>query len=425
MMSLKEDSDLVSGSKMQGFVTPRYDGHCISNIPDTILKLFHIRSHNPLGMPPVYDIGENSENIIFLLMDGMGFKMLEHAESRFMVPSLDGAFRDSFNGAITSVFPSTTATALTTLNTGLTPQEHGILGYTSYFRNFGSIVNMLRFAPISNEEVSLFDGGMEPWMIVPGTTIHERLRKEGISPFMYVSNSIRDNGLSSVVNRGADVVPHFSASDMFVQLRMNLERKRTGTFHFAYISTPDRIAHMRGPFTEEFAGEVNSILYSLKTELIEKLDSEVGRKTTIIVSADHGHAQVSRANVVDLAKNKELSDMLARPPTGDSRAFFMSAREGCTDAIADYFEKYLGNLFSVYRSRDLLHNGILGNGTPSAETVDRIGDLVAVAKDDAAFENSFLSAIQKSNGAWLEGRHGGLSENEMIVPLIALRLKTP
>ena len=425
MISLKENSDLVDSSKLQGFVTPRYDGNCISNIPDTIFKLLHLRYHNPLRMDPIYDVGDDTENVILLLLDGVGFKLLEYAESKFRVPSLDSTFGRSFNGSITSVFPSTTATALTTLNTGLTPQEHGILGYTSYFRNFGSIVNMLKFAPISNEDVSLFDGGMEPWMIVPGITIHEKLRKEGIDPYMYVSNSIRDNGLSNVVNRGAEVVPHFSAADMFVQLRKNLIKKRTGTFHFAYLSTPDRIAHMRGPFTEEFGGEVNSIFHSLKNELFDKLDSEIGKKTTIIVSADHGHAQISRENVFDLAKNRELSDMLARPPTGDSRAFFMSAKTGCSDAIIDYFGRYLENSFSVFRSKDFLDMGILGDGTPSAETVDRIGDIVAVARNNAAFENSFLSTIQKSNGTWLEGRHGGLSENEMLVPIIASRLNSP
>ncbi len=424
MISLKDDRDLIDNSGLQGFVTPRYEGHCIYNIPDTIFKLLHLKSHNPLRMEPVYDIGDGAENVIFLLLDGAGFRLLEHAESELMLPALGNVFGRSFNGAITSVFPSTTATALTTLSTGLTPQEHGVLGYTSYFRDFGSIVNMLKFAPISNEDVSLFDGGMEPWMIVPGTTIYERLRKEGITPFMYTGNSIKDNGLSNIVNRGAEVMPHFSASDMFVRLRKNLEKNASGTFHFAYLSSPDKIAHMRGPFTEEFAGEVNAILYALKTELIEKLDGSVGKKTAIIVSADHGHAQINRENIFDLAKNRELSNMLARPPTGDSRAFFMSARAGCADAVVEYFETHLKNMFSVFRSRDLLDAGVLGTGSPSVETVDRIGDLVAIARTDAAFENSNLSIIQKSNGAWLEGRHGGLSENEMLVPLIASRLNS-
>ncbi len=422
MISLKDDRDLIDSSRLKGFVTPRYDGHCISNIPDTIFKLLHLKSHNPLRMEPVYDIGDGAENVILLLLDGVGFRMLEHAESELMVPALGNVFRQSFNGAITSIFPSTTATAITTLNTGLTPQEHGILGYTSYFRDFGSIVNMLKFAPISNEDMSLFDCGIEPWMILPGTTIHEKLHNEGISSFMYVGNAIRNNGLSNIVNRGAEVMPYFTSSDMFVRLRKNLEKGASSTFHFAYLSSPDRIAHMRGPFTEEFSSEVNAILYSLKTDLIEKLDSGVGKKTTIIVSADHGHAQISRENVFDLAKSRELSNMLARPPTGDSRAFFMSTRAGCTDAVIDYFEKYLKNMFSIFRSRELLDIGVLGSGTPSSETMDRIGDLIAVARNDAAFENSNLSVIQKSNGVWLEGRHGGLSENEMIVPVIASRL---
>ena len=76
---------------------------------------------------------------------------------------------------------------------------------------------------------------------------------------------------------------------MFVSLKKNLESKqRANSFHFAYFASPDTIAHHRGPYGEEFASEVDSLFYILRRELLEKLDRNIAKKTTIIVSADYG-----------------------------------------------------------------------------------------------------------------------------------------
>ena len=61
--------------------------------------------------------------VVLLVLDGLGW--LQFEAHRSWMPTLS-----SFQGgAITTVVPSTTATALTSLATGLAPAEHGLVGY--------------------------------------------------------------------------------------------------------------------------------------------------------------------------------------------------------------------------------------------------------------------------------------------------------
>jgi hypothetical protein len=75
--------------------------------------------------------------IVVLLVDGLGWNQLQ-AHSIHM-PTLS-----SFTGGhITSITPSTTATALTSLVTGLAPGEHGLIGYRVDMGN--TVMNVLRW----------------------------------------------------------------------------------------------------------------------------------------------------------------------------------------------------------------------------------------------------------------------------------------
>ncbi len=91
---------------------------------------------------------------------------------------------------------------MSSLHTGLTPQEHGVIGYTMYLRELGLIGQMLRFTPMLGGR-SLFDTGLDRQNFLGGETIHERLGNEGLDSIVYVPRYIMDSGLSQVTYRGA------------------------------------------------------------------------------------------------------------------------------------------------------------------------------------------------------------------------------
>ena len=403
-------------SKIKGLLTPNYEGYGIANLPDTFAKILGIPNSRAMKIDSVYEATESSDSLIFLLLDGLGYNLILKAEEMSSpLYALQNVKNSSLFLPITSVFPSTTSAATTTLHTGLTPKEHGILGYTMYLREIGAIAQMLRFTPIFGRE-SLFSIGFDPNTFVGSKTLHEKFRDNGINSSLYISNWIMDSGLSKISNKGAEVFPHLSAADMFVQLRQNLQSGKTG-FHFAYYASPDTIAHARGPFTENYASEVDAVFYSLLSEVISKLDRKVAKKTALIISADHGLVSVNSEEIIDYAKLPDLQGMLKVPPTGDSRAIFLHTKEGQESFVKEYFQQKMN--MEAYESRMLLDQGLFGIGATKEAVLDRIGNVTAIPKSESvALDNSAIGA----RGEPYPGRHGGMSENEMLVPLMIRKL---
>jgi predicted AlkP superfamily pyrophosphatase or phosphodiesterase len=391
---------------------PEYDGACISNIPDTVAQILGSSFSRPLKDRRVADF-VGAKHVVLILLDGLGTKLIEHARRNYGLPSLDAVSRNSLQLDITSVFPSTTATAMASLHSGLTPQEHGIIGYTMYLRELGLIGQMLRFTPLLGGR-SLFDIGIDRRSFLGGETIHERLVKDGIGSVVYVPSYIVDSGLSQLTYRGALVEAQSSVGDMFVRLRKNLEKNDKKSFHFAYHPSPDTLAHARGPYSEEYGVEVESIFRIVEMELFRKLERRVARDTALIISGDHGAVHVERDGIINLSDHPRLMNMLKLPPTGDSRAAILHLKEGQEDNVTKYFESNIKGEFELRKSSRLLEEGYFGLGEARPESLDRIGDVVAVPMSYNAIDYS----ITDTGHANIPGRHGGASEEEMLVPCV-------
>ncbi len=416
--------NLAKSSRIAGLVTPKYEGQCISNLPDTFSKLLGVHAARPLSGSRFYEFASRTsvENVVFLLLDGFGFNSILQANEKFGLPAVQKIVdeqqeEESFVTPLTSVFPSTTSTATTSLHMGLTPQEHGIIGYTMYMSELGAIVQMLDMGPVFSRK-SLFELNFDPATVVGRKTIHEKFAEAGIPANLYISKYIVGSGLSQITNRGANIFPTLSFSDLLVGVRKNLEAARPA-FHFAYHASPDTIAHARSPFSEEYAAEVDSIFYLINRELRENLDPQIGKRTLLLISADHGLAHVQSKELIDVAREPELLKLLKVPPTGDSRCVILYAKsEDKIPRVREYFERKFSNKFHILDSRDALKQGLFGIGESKEEIYDRIGDLIAVPMVDCAVDNSNV----QTRNEYVPGRHGGLSPNEMIVPLIAIWL---
>jgi hypothetical protein len=75
----------------------------------------------------------------------------------------------------------------------------------------------------------------------------------------------------------------------------------------------------------------------------------------------------------------------------------------------------LGNSFVTLNRNQVLNSGLLGPGQMYEETEHRLGDLVGLARG-----RHFLA--RNKHQARMPGRHGGLSPQEMLVPLLGVRL---
>ena len=134
---------------------------------------------------------------ILFLIDGFGADTLDTYASA--MPTISRLARHSI---INTAFPSTTATNLATLTTGVLPGVHGMLGYTVQVpRSGGRILNALKW-----------DERVDPnnWQPVP--TLFERAMAEGIHVSHVAAKRYENSGFTRAVfrgaqYRGANVVP--------------------------------------------------------------------------------------------------------------------------------------------------------------------------------------------------------------------------
>ncbi|MDA4112400.1 MAG: hypothetical protein OK439_07655, partial [Thaumarchaeota archaeon] len=132
----------------------------------------------------------------------------------------------------------------------------------------------------------------------------------------------------------------------------------------------------------------------------------------------HGAVNVNRNEILDVSDYPELTSLLRLPPTGDSRASILHVKPDNEDKVAQFFQQNYEGLFEVRKSKEMLEKGYFGIGKIKPETIDRIGDLVVLPKFNNAIDNSTIDPRRDD----VPGRHGGLSREEMEVPLIVTKL---
>ena len=119
---------------------PDYEGGSIVNLMASIEAAFGRRASYPELRDLASDEIAGARNLCLLVIDGLGWRYLARALG-------GGALRRHARAAITSTFPTTTATAITTFMTGLAPQQHGLTGWHMYFRELGTVLAVLPFRP--------------------------------------------------------------------------------------------------------------------------------------------------------------------------------------------------------------------------------------------------------------------------------------
>ena len=198
-----------------GFICPQYDHYCFCNIPALAQYLLGAGGSSPLsdisaraGISPP-DTGA----VIAFLIDGFGYNQwLEYADK------YDFLKRFTANGVvapITSVFPSTTAASVTSIHSGLTPQEHGLPEWWVYFEEIGRIIVTLPFMSLGgNTQDELLQSGVDPAMLFDGDTLYRALGDEGVRSFAFMHKNIANSSYSSRVLTGSQVVAFHDLRDL-------------------------------------------------------------------------------------------------------------------------------------------------------------------------------------------------------------------
>jgi hypothetical protein len=405
------------------FILPHYAGLSIANFPATTAALLGVTTP---GAPPLpQDVwgafAGGVRCVVRVIVDALGYYRL----GRLMAAAPDSPLQRLLGRGgqlipLTSVCPSTTTTALSSLWTGRTPAEHGMLGTRLFLRERGLQANMIYFNPVGFERRNiLLEEGMEPAKFLPVPGIAEALAEHGIETHVFINEQFNRGGLSDIFFRGVKEVHNFvpgSGADLWITLRRFLE-ERAGQrlFISTYWGLLDGIGHRRGPSSPAIDAEMHAWTALMEQAFLQRLSPAAAAGTVLTLLADHGQVDTPPTRAVRLDQHPGLLQHLLMKPLGEKRLPYLFARQGQVEAVRRYVREQLGHAFVVLDSAQALEAGLFGPGQPAPETPARLGDLILVSRQD------HLLYDEEEQPQHL-GLHGGLSPEEMLVPCLLVRL---
>lgn len=403
-----------------GLVVPDYGQNTIANVPATIAALFGISSP---GLPPLrkalwgplLDEGD-VRNVVLILIDGMGSNLIRQCEEDVGWLAREAALK----GQITSVFPSTTVNALSSLWTGAAPGQHGLVGLELFFPSMAVMGQMLALTPsFSWYPDALVRAGLEPKRFLPVPGFAEILGQHGVETYALKDYRLVGSSLSRMHSRGVKEGRGIvTAADQMWQIRRLLEHSGDRRlFISSYWAAVDTLSHRSGYDHPAVAAELRAYLHLLRAELLGSLSPQTRRETVIIVTADHGQIKTPLERRIYIEDYPELQQLLLMRPAGEPHTSYLYARQGRKDALMEIVRRELGHAAVALDAQEALQAGLFGPAPFGEEVERRVGDIIVTMRDGY----SLLSRAGDDFLATFVGRHGGLTRDEMEVPFYLLR----
>ncbi|BDV30651.1 alkaline phosphatase family protein [Microbacterium terricola] len=331
---------------------------------------------------------------IVLLVDGLGAQNLaaRAGHARF----LSGA--SSKKDTARTVFPSTTATALTGLLTGAPAGRHGILGYRALVPERDEVINQLRGWDTDGLPIS--------WQ--RAQPLLEREAGAGRPCFIVSKPEYAGTGFTAATMRGAEFHGAADLADRF-GLAAHLSAQHPGSLIYLYANELDAIGHKHGWESERWTHALERIDGAVRT-LAGALPADVG----VVVTADHGMVDVPRHRQLLLTDGDELVDGV-RHIGGEPRMLHLYAEDGQAAAVLAAWRAAESGRSWVLSRDEAISAGLFGD--VDAAVAPRIGDVLVAARAGIAYYDDRLTdkAPQK-----MVGQHGSLTNEERVVPLIRL-----
>jgi len=377
-------------------IVPDYQGGSIVNLMASVVQAF---GGTESLYPPLRALtpGELlSRNVVLLVVDGLGYENLSANRG-------GGALVRHLKDRITSVFPSTTATAITTFFTGEAPQQHGITGWFTYFRELGDVIAPLPYrsrhgGPALSAPAAMLFGH---------TPIFDRLSSQS---FVVAPQQIAFSEYSKAHGGKAEVLSYATLGQMFQQIASVVRIPGKRQYLYAYWPELDRLAHEYGIASREAATHLAEVDAAFG-EFLHEID---GSDTTVIVTADHGFVDTDPEQAIVLDVHPALAQTLVLPLCGEPRAAFCYVHPDRQAQFVDYVKTHLSQYAELLESRHLIESSFFGLGPPNPRLHERVGDYTLIMKENASIKDWLLGEKKFVH----IGVHGGTSAREMYVPLI-------
>ncbi len=365
---------------------PDYEGGCIANVVPALLG-----PPDDRGVPDwLPESARHAQQVVLLVLDGLGWQQLRARPG--LAPTLSGA--EGIDRPITSVAPTTTACALTSITTGCRPCRHGLLGYRLAIDD--EILNVLRWTLGSGRALdarrTVPARGFQPFPSFPGSAVTVPV----VSKDEFGGTGFTAAHLGNSPLRGYKVL-----SSLPVEVaRLLGEGER---FVYAYYDGIDKVAHGSG-LGALYDAELRAV-----DRLVADLVAELPPGAVLVVTADHGEIDVDQIELL----GRDIMSMV-RFMSGEGRFRWLHAHAGAADELEAAAADRYGDTTWVMGREQLIAEGLFGGPLPD-HLLGRVGDVALLPRAPIAFIDPADTGENR-----LHGRHGSLTDDELLVPLVAL-----
>jgi hypothetical protein len=378
-------------------MAPDYAGGSLLNLMASIAEACGApRRHAPLVGLGAAELA-SARNVVLLVIDGLGDRFLaRHGEG--------GELARRRRRAITSVFPSTTATAITTTYSAASPLEHGLTGWFTYFGEAACVGAPLPF--ISRGDLLPLQRRIAPEAAFRAPALFPSLARKSV---VVTTRDIVDSTYNRHYCRGAERVAYDRVDELPGAVAKAVKSGAEPKFVYAYWPDYDRVSHRHGCESREALERLQAIDAAFD-DLVRSLR---GTDSVVLATADHGFVDVPAENSLELPS--ALAAQLRFPLCGERRVAYCHVQSPA-NFLADAKE-WFGDRADVRPSAELLAEGWFGPGEAHPRFAERIGDVALVLRGRYTIKDWVAGEARHLH----VGNHGGDSEDEMLVPLIVER----
>ncbi|WP_328470295.1 alkaline phosphatase family protein [Streptomyces sp. NBC_00448] len=353
------------------------------------------------GMPATRLALEPADRVCVFLVDGLGWELiLRHPDEAPYLTSLLGSSVGGSGRPLTAGFPSTTATSLASVGTGLPPGAHGLAGYTTLNPGTGELMNQLRWQPWTSPNV---------WQ--PHPTVFRLAEAAGIATCQVSSPTFAQTPLTKVALSGGTFHGRLAGEE-----RMDLAADRLAAADralvYTYYSELDAMGHRHGVDSDAWRGQL-----AMVDRLAQRLAEQLPPRSALYVTADHGMIDIpfDEESRIDFDEDWELRAGVA-VLGGEGRARHVYAVPGAAADVLAVWREVLGDRMWVASRAEAVAAGWFGPD-PERRVLGRIGDVVAAARDDMAI----VANRTEPGESKMIGLHGSMTPVEQLVPLLQVR----
>ncbi len=418
--------DAVNGARFsQRFVKPLYESYCFANLPQTVEYMLTGEGHHALPPDVFGNLPTRYNKLILFFVDAFGWRFFERYAEKYEF--LKMLLRHGVISKMTSQFPSTTAAHVTCMHTGLNVGQSGVYEWNYYEPLVDEVITPLIFAYAGDKDRdTLMRAGIPADAYFPRHTIYQRLQSKAVASYVFQSAAYTPSTFSNVVYKGATVIPYRGLSDALTHLaELVLSDKAPVAYYFLYFDKIDAICHTYGPNSNQFEQIIDAFLRMMAELFYKRLAGKI-EHALFVMTADHGQIEVDprrtfflnwhAAGIEQYMQTNRNGKLIV--PAGSARDMFLHIKEEWIDEAIALLQKRLGNKAEVYRTQQLVAQNFFGSAQPSNEFMARVGNVVILPY---RYESVWWYETGRFDMHFL-GHHGGLTPEEMEIPLALLPL---